>query len=274
MPDRRPVLGERGIRVLLAVVLLALAGAALALNWPAGGGGSKKLAVPVLYPRPRLTVVQRLSTAPRARAARDFATWVAAHPARDDTGFAAFALAHVGAPPSGPAEKAERDVLQRLGAHRTPAGVRAATWLESHGKKDIWKLYLKQAGQLVGPTSRKREKTTFKATYKLALLLASQGKLRFARLSPYIADPSLHALNQSRFGGTKKYSYPAKHALLSSALSLVLTRDEPPRAGEFRWMADEVSYSRMYAGGHYPSDIAAGVYLGTLAGLYEARLAG
>jgi hypothetical protein len=48
----------------------------------------------------------------------------------------------------------------------------------------------------------------------------------------------------------------------------------PPLRSEYDWMADEVAYSRLYAGGHYRSDITAGVFLGTLVGDYERRKSG
>ena len=39
-------------------------------------------------------------------------------------------------------------------------------------------------------------------------------------------------------------------------------------------MADQVSYSRLVGGGHYPADLDAGAYLGTLIGRYEIARAG
>jgi hypothetical protein len=46
---------------------------------------------------------------------------------------------------------------------------------------------------------------------------------------------------------------------------------EPHLLPEFDWFTDEIAYSRLYGAGHYPSDLTAGVYLGTLIGDYEAR---
>jgi hypothetical protein len=43
------------------------------------------------------------------------------------------------------------------------------------------------------------------------------------------------------------------------------------RAPEFDGMLDEILYSRLYAGGHYPSDLAVGVMLGRLIAGYELR---
>jgi membrane-associated phospholipid phosphatase len=266
-------LGQRAVRALLALAVLGLGGTALAANFPKGekSGPFAGQPMPRLFASSDLPLIDQLTAAPQARAGRDFARWIATHPARDDTAFAAFALTTVGRPPAGTAQPRELAALHRIDAQRTPVGVTAATWLEAHGKKDVWKLYLKQYQPFVTRPAAKHAKAIFKATYKLAKTIAAEGKTRFARPSPYITDPTLHALNQTRF--TKKYSYPAKHALLSFALSAVLAHDEPARSGEYRWMADEISYSRLYAGGHYPSDIAAGAYLGTLVGLYELHFA-
>lgn len=263
------------MQVLLALAVVIVGAGALGLNVLAKGapggafGGDPP---PPLFPAQRLTVVQGLVDPAQARARRDWDRWSRAHPARDDAAFTAFALRSVGPPPSGAAQRRELARLHALDAGRTPEGAAAANWLEQHGKKDVWKLYLKQAGQLSDPVAAAEAKARFKATYALANALEAQGKAHFARLSPYITDPSLHALNQARTSGPK-YSYPSKHAVLSTALMGVLDSVEPPRAGEYRWMAEEIDYSRLYAGGHYPSDIGAGAYLGELVALYELHLA-
>jgi len=134
--------------------------------------------------------------------------------------------------------------------------------------------HLEALPQAVSPAGQRLDRQArqgnVQGDLKLANKIETQGKRRFARNSPYIVDPSLHALNQKRFA--KKFSYPSKHSVLSAALSRVLGHYEPHRRGEYRWMTDEVSFSRLYAGGHYPSDIAAGAYLGDLVGLYELAL--
>jgi len=270
---RKTRLGRRAIRLLMAAAILALGLGALALNLrgdqaKSGPFGGQPL--PALFADGQIAIVHRIIAKADARAHTDARAWLRAHPVRDDRGFSSFALGHVGRPPTGAAQRAELAALHRIDANRTPAGRRAAVWLEVHGKKDIWKLYLKQYRQTTSGANGKEAKVRFKATNTLAKALATRGKARFARQSPYIVDPSLHALNQRRFA--KKYSYPAKHAVLGSALSGVLVHYEPHRAGEYSWMNAEISYSRLYAGGHYPSDIAAGAYLGTLVAYYESAL--
>jgi membrane-associated phospholipid phosphatase len=268
-----PRLSQRTVRILIAVVVVAVGAAALVLNLPGKSAKSAPLGgqpLPALFPDARLSAVHGVITRADRRARKDAAVWLRAHPVRDDAGFASFALRHVGPPPSGAVQRRELAALHRIDANRTPAGTKAAFWLEAHGKKDIWALYLKQYRQLVAKPAGTVAKRRFKATNTLAKGLAQRGKERFARPSPYIVDPSLHGLNQKRF--SKKFSYPAKHAVLAAALGAVLAHYEPHRSGEYRWMQEQVAYSRLYAGGHYPSDLAAGTYLGRLAAQYELAL--
>lgn len=264
-------LGARTVKALLAVTLVFVAGLAVALNTVlASGGGGGPLnggSIPTLYPDAALGVVGRLVPEAERRADGDARTWLATHPVRDDTGFANFAITHIGPPPSGAAQRRELAQLHSIDAGRTAAGAATSTWLETHGKKDVWKLYLKQYRQQVPHATGDRATTAFKATYGLAKAIENTAKAKFARPSPYITDPTLHAVNQSRFA--KKFSYPSKHAVTSYAEATLLTHLEPHRGGEYRWMASEIAYSRLYAGGHYPSDVGAGIYLGRLIADYE-----
>jgi hypothetical protein len=267
-------LATRAVRAAIVAVIVAVGVLALVLNLPTRGGrsGASLAATPMprLYVDRDLGVVERIVRPAEARARRDFENFARAHPGgHDDAAFETFALQHVGPPPTGAAQRREIGELHRIDANRTKAGVTAATWLEDHGKKDVWKLYVKQYKQFAGDAAGKAVKKRYKATYDLANKLVDDGKARFDRPSPYIVDPSLRALNQRKFSGTKKVSYPAKHTLIGFAEAGVLSRAEPHRATEYRWMADEVSFSRLYAGGHYPSDVAAGAYLGTLLAEYE-----
>ena len=42
----------------------------------------------------------------------------------------------------------------------------------------------------------------------------------------------------------------------------------PHRAADYRWMEDEIDFSRIYMAGHVPSDISGGSLLGDLVGEY------
>lgn len=276
-------LGRNQVRALIIGVLVILGTSALALNLPSGharvGGAPAHAAkpapfggqpLPALFPDSRLRTTEDLVASEVARARRDAERYSASHRGRNDTAFVGFALDAVGGPPAPEVQRRELHRLHAFAALRTRQGAYAATWLESHGKHDVWKLFFKQYKQFAVPALAKAQKRRFKDEYALAKLISTVGKNRFARLSPYITDPTLHALNQGKT--TKKFSYPSSHSVITYALLPLLTRLEPHRRAEFRWMANEISYSRLYSGGHYPSDVAAGAYLGTLIDEYEQRV--
>lgn len=286
MPDTAG-LSRTAVRGLMIGLLAVLGGLALALNLPSGhakAGAAKGSAtsaapkpgllkgqpLPVLFPDSRLPAMDTLVASEVRRARRDAKRYLASHPGRNDTALVGWALDAVGPPPGRAVQQRELRRLYTIAALHTAPGVKAATWLEVHGKHDVWKLFFKQYSQFAEPRVAKAQKLRFKDEYALAKMIAAVGKSRFARPSPYIADPSLHAINQGRT--TRKFSYPSKHSVISYALLALLTRLEPHRAGEFTWMTDEISYSRLYGGGHYPSDIAAGAYLGTLIDQYEQHV--
>jgi hypothetical protein len=173
-----------------------------------------------------------------ARAHRETAAWLAGHPLRDDAAFAGWAQRAMGPPPDGTRQRAELAALHRLAPARDSAGVTAATWLEHHGEKQVRKLYGHQYRDFAPKALSKRQKHTHKAALALAATLQASAKERFARPSPYVTDPSVNALNQAKFMGQKRLSYPSMHAVLGVAAVAVLRHYEPAREPEYRWMAD------------------------------------
>lgn len=168
----------------------------------------------------------------------------------------------------GDTDTSELAELRALAATRTPEGTRAAAWLEVYGKKDLWKLYLGDATETAPKDVHQRAKAVFSADTALAKALTASAQARFGRQAPTVVDPSL------RKGAARKakLSYPSKHAVYVYSELAVLTALDPGRASEFRHTADEVAYSRLYAAGHYRSDLLAGALLGDLLGDYEVRV--
>jgi membrane-associated phospholipid phosphatase len=264
------------VKLGMVLSLLAVGAGALALHLLDGGGKKAPFdgqPLPRLYAPAQIAQVDAPLRAAVARAHRETAAWIAQHPLRDDAAFAAWAQRMMGAPPSAAVQRGELTVLHRLSSHRDAAGVAAATWLEQHGKKQVWKLYGHQYRDFAPKTTGKREKKTLKAALSLAGTLQATAKNRFARPSPYVTDPSVNALNQAKFKGRTRLSYPSKHAVLSGAAVAVLRHYEPAREPEYRWMADEIDFSRLYAGGHYLTDLTAGAFLGTAIGDYALHRA-
>src|SRR3954454_23360228 len=174
-------------------------------------------------------------------------------------------------PPGGSAPRAELAELHRIAGRRSAAGTTAANWLESHGKKQPWKVFRKQDKAFLSAQRYDAVKRALNDAFGLGGKLQAIAKQRYDRRSPYQADPSLHGLNQAKFAGQSRQSYPSKHTVYAGAGTAVLGRVAPHLVPEFDWFTDEIAYARLYGAGHYPSDLTAGVYLGTLIGDYEAR---
>jgi hypothetical protein len=262
------------VKLGMTLVLLAVGAGALALHLVGAGGKQQPFdgqPLPPLYSSAQVAQVDAPLQAAGARAHHQTASWLAQHPLRDDAAFAAWAQRAMGPPPDAAHQRSELATLHQLAGTRSAAGVKAAGWLEQHGKKQVWKLYGHQYRDLAPPALGKREKQTLKAALALAEQLQASTKDRFARPSPYVTDPSVKALNQAKFKGQKRLSYPSKHAVLSATAVAVLRHYEPARGPEYRWMADEIDFSRLYAGGHYLSDLTAGAFLGTAIGDYELQ---
>ncbi len=93
-------------------------------------------------------------------------------------------------------------------------------------------------------------------TVVIAEVANAVAKLVFRRRRPELEDmPPLTATASNR-------SYPSAHATSSFAAARVLSRALP--AGLVYAMAGAMALSRPYVGVHYPSDVIAGMLLGTV----------
>ena len=224
------------------------------------------------HPAPPLFSSQQVSpwvselAAVRTRADRDFAQWARAHPGRDDAAFTAFVLARIPPVPAPAEQRGELSELRSLAAQRTPAGTAAADWLEVYGKADIWKLYLDDATETVEGGARHRVEKALDADLAAAQRLSAAAQKRFARPAPSAVEPGLR-----KHPRRSKLSYPSGHAVDAVSALVVLSTIDPGRARDFQQMAAQVMYSRLYAAGHYRSDLLAGAYVGALLGDYESR---
>ncbi len=202
----------------------------------------------------------------RARADRAFARWARAHPNRDDAAFTAFALSQVPPVPDAATQRGELAELRALAALRTPAGLAAADWLETYGKADIWRLYLRDASETVDGGARRRTELTLDADLVAAHRLSAAAQQRFSRPAPSAVEPGLRTHPRR-----SKLSYPSSHAVGAVSALVLLSTVDPGRARDFERMAAQVVFSRLYAAGHYRSDLLAGAYVGALLGDYESR---
>ncbi len=256
------------VKVQLALVAAALVTATSVVTVLAAGHVDPVAA----HPAPPLFGAQQIEpwlgeiATIRARADQAFARWATAHPNRDDAAFAAFALSQVPPVPDAATQRAELTELRALAAHRTPAGLAAADWLETYGKADIWRLYLHDSTETGAGATRRRTEQTLDADLAAAGRLAAEAQQRFARPAPSAVEPGLREHPRP-----SKLSYPSSHAVDAVSALVVLSTLDPGRAQEFERMAAQVVFSRLYAAGHYRSDLLAGAYVGALLGDYESR---
>ncbi len=267
----------RTIKILMVTLILVVGGGALALAKLSGSNRDDAFhgsPVPVLFTDAQIQPVDGPLKGAEARGHELAKTWLDAHPTAGDKEFSAWAVQAIGIPPGATTQHAELRTLKALSGQRDPAGTNAATWLESHGKKQPWKAIRNQTETFVADPLEQTAKDALNASFDLGSTLQGIAKVRYARPSPYQADPSIDALNQARFSGQVRQSYPSKHTVYAGAALAILEPLDPHLQSEYDWMIDEIAFSRMYAGGHYLSDLTAGALLGTLIGDYERRKAG
>ncbi|MEV6296160.1 phosphatase PAP2 family protein [Streptomyces sp. NPDC051896] len=230
---------------------------------------------PTLFTDAQIAAIGKKADDQRKKADVLFAQWKKAHgTTRDDKAFGAWAAQQVPAPPTAAQRTAELHQVQQLAKTRTPAGKQAATWLELHGKKDIWKLYLHDQRDLVPAAQGTAEKAELKAVLKMAKTVCDQVAAKDKQPAPYVLDTTLRPDKHIKPGAKGPYSYPSSHAARAAAAVIYLTALSPHRASDYQWMQDEVLYSRLYMAGHVTSDITAGTLLGDLIGDYELAVSG
>jgi membrane-associated phospholipid phosphatase len=106
------------------------------------------------------------------------------------------------------------------------------------------------------------------AVYFDAFIASHDAKFTYWYIRPSQLDPGITPL----FPVPNHPSYPANHATFSTARSEVLAYLFPTRADFIRAVGKEGGESRIWAGIHYPMDLAAGTQLGkSVAELFIAR---
>ncbi|RPE42133.1 PAP2 superfamily protein [Streptomyces sp. Ag109_O5-1] len=235
----------------------------------------KQAPPPTLFTDAEIAAIGKAADAQRTKADALFAEWRKTHgTARDDKAFSAWASQQVPAPPSAKQRATELREDQALAKTRTAAGKKAATWLELHGKKDIWQVYLHDQRELVPAARGKAEKAELKAALKLAKTISDQLAAKDKQPAPFVLDPTLRPDKHIQPGAKGPYSYPSRHATRSAAAVTFLSVLSPHRAADYEWMRAEVLYSRLYMAGHVTSDLTAGTLLGDLIGDYELAVGG
>lgn len=273
-PARRRI-PRRYLLVLLAAVVATVIGVSVPAL--AGGPTPKLSATARVKASPPPTLFSKHNTAtiggligqqlPRAHMLMT-AWWKAQGTVRDDKAFIGWVETQIPAPPS-PAERAkELATVKTLGKARTPAGIAAATWLETYGKKDIWKLYLHDQRELQPTTTGKAEKAQLKTILAMAKTVADALGTKYQQSAPYVLDPALRTDHVVKAGAVCPCSYPSRHAARAAGARTYLGYLAPTRLADYQAMEDQVTFSRLYMAGHVASDITAGSLLGDMVGEY------
>lgn len=258
------------------VALLALASVVTGLllpgksHGPANTSTADRIAAdppPTLFTPADTAPIDRLVARQRPRAATRIQAWVASHGTRpDDRAFVQWVEAGFPPPPTDLAAQLPQVVA--LDQRRTSAGVHAATWLETHGKKDVWKLFAHDQREWLAPSAEKALKADEKALLSMAKAVSDMLGTKFGSSAPYVRQPTLRPDHKVSPGQTCPCSYPSRHATAGAASETFLGGLQPRMDDEYRYLEDQIDYSRVYMAGHFPGDIAAGALLGDLLGDY------
>jgi hypothetical protein len=254
-----------------AAVLVAVLGSALGVT-AADTSAKDRIEAdppPNLFGQSDIAPVEKAVGAQSPRAHQLMSRWWASHGhSRNDQAFVAWVEKTLPGPPPKGARDAEVAQVQKLGQHRTKQEVAASTWLEAHGKKDLWKLFAHDQAELLPPLDGDARKADVKAMLKMSKLIADTLGSRYQQSAPYVLHPSLRTDHTVKKGQVCPCSYPSRHASAGAAAATYLGGLDPERRTQYLWAQGEIDWSRIYMAGHVPSDIAAGALLGDMIGEY------
>jgi membrane-associated phospholipid phosphatase len=164
------------------------------------------------------------------------------------------------APPDKAATQAELQEVQALVAGRDEAALQQIAYWDGGSPAYRW-IEIAFAQNRAKPASAPRVARMISllnvAMYD-ALVVAWDAKYTYNRARPATLAPGLAVTAQH----TNSPSYPAEHAVAAGAASAVLAYIYPDQAQEFLDKAQAAADSRVLAGAHFPSDVAAGLALG------------
>ena len=224
---------------------------------------------PALFSDSDIATTERQVTGQESRAHELMAQWWTSHGhQRDDSAFTSWAEQTLPGPPTTADRTAEVNDVAQLAGTRTTQGVAAATWLEVHGKKDVWKLYAHDQAELLPAREGDSRKLDVKTMLKMSKTIADSLGVRYRQSAPYVLRPSLRPDHTVAKGQVCPCSYPSRHASASAAATTYLSGLDPHRGADYVWTEAQVDWSRVYMAGHVPSDVTAGALLGDMIGEY------
>lgn len=222
---------------------------------------------PVLFTDAAIGPTARVVAGERATAKERIQTWVTDHGTRpDDKAFMSWVERTF--PPPPPALAAQLPDVAALAKTRDSVGIKAATWLEAYGKKDVWKLYAHDQGEMLPADRGDDLKSEEKEALKIAKQVSDDLGTKFGSAAPYVRQPALRPDHKVTPGQKCPCSYPSRHATAGATSETLLGHLQPHLDAQYRYMEAEIDYSRIYMAGHFPDDITAGALLGDLIGDY------
>lgn len=199
----------------------------------------------------------------------DARTFAREHPSRGERSLVTdWALLRMKWPPKTDAE--DLAFLHDVARGRTSEGIARAQYLAKHGLTDEWERMLEDYTRAASPRDAKRAKKLLHDALMLVNTITQTAKAGAARQRPFVVDPTLE-LAVDRPGNNP--SYPSGHTTAAFAASMVLAHLMPDRRDEFMGNAFEASWSRLYGGVHFPTDVLAGAKLATTVTAHLIRTA-
>lgn len=181
-----------------------------------------------------------------------------------DEGFVSWAAAQL--PPEPDTTTRQGEQTTRKGIKTSPAGDKAAAWLNEHGCENVWTSFTAQQLTLRSTTDDEPSSAEMKDVLALAAKVASAAQDRTGSPAASQPDPCSETSKPAR--SDCDCSYPSAQATMSAAARTYLGEISPYRYDTYRWMEAQVDLAALYAGLELPSDIGSGALLGQLVGRY------
>lgn len=182
-------------------------------------------------------------------------TWVLASPSQF----------RPGPPPAYDSEQMAKDLAELKECRRTNLTNLTASYWEYYGGRASFEFYTNLLGQKLfeyrldaNPPRAARAYALASVAYYDIFAACWDAKYAYWQIRPFQLDPTLTTV----FPTPNHPSYPAAHASIGGAMETVLGYLFPPDAAQFGKIADDESWSRLWAGIHFRSDIEAGRALG------------
>lgn len=210
----------------------------------------------------------KLLSAAKARGLADTASWLTDHPTSSVGEFRAFVIDRVGAPPSGASKETDLSAVRDAVRGRNELHSKQALWVDEHGLFAPWAAeeaaYVAAAG---GPQQAAAGLALLRKAGELTTDITFAVKDLHLRQRPFQVDPDGATLLEG-VTHARGPAFPSGHASTAYVKATVLDMLVPRRRAEHARLAEQLGQARTYAGVHFPTDLAAGAYIGAAAAAF------